>query len=120
MENKVIKQSQIKKLRLSRGKTLSSVASECNFSMSLLSKIENGRSSISEDIADKLGRYYGCKISPSKFITYFADKDAYVAPTIANYRGIISDLTHEIKRLNKRIVELEKRIEKARNWLNRN
>lgn len=120
MENKVIKQSQIKQLRAYRGKTLSAVASECDISISLLSKIENGRSSISEDVADKLGQYYGCKISPSKYITYFADRDAYVSPTISNYRGIISDLTHENKRLNKRIVELEKRIEKAQNWLNRN
>lgn len=102
----------LKELRESNNKTLKEVALETKLCYSLISKIENGTSSISKKTAQILSDYYGVVIKPQKMII---DTDnAKIKEQQKQYK--IQDLIKENKALKKENKKLKQKL----NDINRN
>ena len=90
--------------REERGYTLSKVASDIGVSTSMICKLENGVTSFTKEVVDKLNSYYGIKLVPLKYkcsLTVYTDRKDW-------YMKINDELKEKNKKLINRINELEK------------
>lgn len=116
MENKNIYQVfELRRLRESRGKTLSSVATECGISIALLCKLEKGEANLTPKSAEILSSYYDCKIIPCKIKKTFVGYKEKPSQRILDLQAEISDLKQRLKAANKVIKNYEKAEKKALN-----
>lgn len=112
MENKNIYQVfELRRLRESRGKTLTSVATECGISIALLCKIEKGETNLTPKSAEILGNYYDCQIMPCKIKKTFVGYKGNISEKISDLKAEIADLKQQLKDAN-RLIKAYKMAEK--------
>ena len=106
-----------KEARKQKGITLDELSKDTGLSISLLSKIENGKTTMTERAKQILDDYYNNDITTTSYTMHLQEENKQLKSEVETYKKEIDLLNTKLLYLKGRIVTFKKAMEDFREWL---